>query len=162
MADRVFCTLLRLLPSEFRSDYGREMAATFHAERRDATGIVALVRLWFATVADIFRTAPTEHLDILGRDLRYTVRMLARRPILTLTATLTLALGIGANTAIFSVVNGVLFSPLPYPDANRLVYIQENDADDEPGTTGTTGSTGCGPSSARLTGWWRWAAGPRR
>jgi predicted permease len=62
--------------------------------------------------------------------------MLMRRPVLTLTATLTLALGIGANTAIFSVVDGVLLSPLPYPDADRLVLVQEDEPHDEPGTTG--------------------------
>jgi hypothetical protein len=62
--------------------------------------------------------------------------MLARRPTLTLTALLTLALGIGANTAIFSVLNGVLFAPLPYPDANHLVLIEEARGHAEPGTTG--------------------------
>ena len=70
------------------------------------------------------------------RDLAYTVRMLARRPTLTLTAVMTLALGVGANTAIFSVVNGVLLAPLPYPHADRLVLIEEARADGEPGTTG--------------------------
>src|SRR6185436_7649756 len=126
----------KLLPAEFRGDYQREIEATFRAERRQATGAAGLARVWIATLADIFRTAPAEHLDILVRDLRYTVRMLRRRPVLALAATLTLALGIGANTAIFSVVNGVLFAPLPYPDADRLVLVQEDDADDEPGTTG--------------------------
>ena len=85
---------------------------------------------------DVFRAAPGEHIDILRRDLGYTLRMLTRRPVLALTATLTLALGIGANTAIFSVVDGVLLSPLPYPNADRLVLVQEDEPDDEPGTTG--------------------------
>ncbi len=138
MGDRVFRTLLRLLPAEFRGDYERELETTFRTERRAAAGFVGLVRLWAATVIDVFRTAPSEHLDVLGRDLRYTFRMFVRRPALTLTATLTLALGVGANTAIFSVVNGVLLAPLPYPAAERLVLIQEDEADDEPGTTGYT------------------------
>src|SRR5262245_5317667 len=64
-------------------------------------------------------------LDEMRQDLRFTVRLLRRDPAFTTIAVLTLALGIGANTAIFSLVNGVLVRPLPYEGSERLVRIAE-------------------------------------
>ena len=65
-------------------------------------------------------------LDDLRRDLSYSLRTLRRAPGFTAVVVATLALGIGANTAIFSVVHAVLLRPLPYKDSNQLVRVYEN------------------------------------
>jgi putative ABC transport system permease protein len=74
-------------------------------------------------------------MDILMQDLRYALRSLTRNPTFSAVAVFTLALGIGANTTIFTVVNGVLLKPLPYPDPDRLLMLWERQLSD--GTLGT-------------------------
>jgi putative ABC transport system permease protein len=64
-------------------------------------------------------------MEALSRDVRYALRMLWKSPGFTTVATLTLAIAIGANTAIFSFVDGVLLKPLPYPNADRIVRVME-------------------------------------
>src|SRR5262249_37264135 len=59
----------------------------------------------------------------MGQDVRYALRLLVRAPGFALVSVLTLALGVGANTAIFSVVRSVLFAPLPFTDPDRLVVV---------------------------------------
>ena len=59
----------------------------------------------------------------LIRDLKHTLRRLAHTPVFTLATLVTLALGIGANTAIFSVINSVLLKPLPFPEPDRLIGV---------------------------------------
>ena len=75
------------------------------------------------------------------RDLRYALRLLIKSPVFTLTATLTLALCVGANTAIYSVVDRVLLRALPYPQPDRLAQVatrHERGGEDDLGQTGAT------------------------
>src|SRR5262249_38318130 len=67
-----------------------------------------------------------ECMQTFWKDLRYGTRLLLKQPGFTLIAVITLALGIGANTTIFSFVNGILLRPLPYPEQERLALIREN------------------------------------
>ena len=77
-------------------------------------------------------------MDTLLRNLRSTIRSLGRTPAFTATVVFTLAMGIGASTAAFSVVNSVLLRPLPYPDADELVAIWHV----APGAPGITDASG--------------------
>ena len=89
--------------------------------------------------------------DDLGRDIRYAWRSLAGSPVFTTVAVLALALGIGATTAIFSVVNGVLLKPLPFIDANRVVRVRVTaPAESTPASSApTAGGRRCPPRSGR-------------
>jgi predicted permease len=74
-------------------------------------------------LGEIGRVSIVGFVDSVGRDLRFAVRSFVRRPTFTFAAVVTLALGIGATTAIFSVVYSVLIKPLPYPNADELVSV---------------------------------------
>lgn len=142
--------LLRLYPTAFRSQFGDEVLLLFRDgwrhSGRGIRGTVERVRL----VLDLLRGAVSEWLDSMRpapplfqsalpppksrltmRDLiaefRQAVRSLARTPGFTLAVILTLGLGIGANTAIFSVVDGVLLRPAPFEDMDRLTMVWETD-----------------------------------
>ena len=117
--------LLRLYPASFRNEYGGEMCSVFSRRLRDAGGPLARAALWTAAPFETIYNAAAVHADILRQDLRYTTRSLARSPGFALTAIAVLALGIGANTAAFSITDHVLIRALPFPESGRLVNLWE-------------------------------------
>ena len=127
LGERLYRILLRFYPGEFRDDYEHEMLLAFRERLSHdrGVGVGAVLRLWAQLLGDSIVRAPGEHLDVLRQDLRYAVRSLSRAPLFTLTVIATLALGVGANTAIFSVVHAVALRPLPYESSERLVRIWE-------------------------------------
>lgn len=124
---RAYRWLLHLYPKSFRLEYGSEMAADFQARRLQCSGLAA-ASLWAEAVADAIGAGGRAHLDILRQDLRMAFRALSRRPGFTFAAVLVSGLGIAATTATFSITDHVLIRPLPYPDADRLVRLYQDQA----------------------------------
>ena len=119
---RLYRLLLHLYPVSFRNEYAGEMCAVFARRRRD-TSAWGLTALWIGVVLDTLGNAAAVHADVLRQDLRYTARALRRSPGFAATAVLVVALGIGANTAAFSLADQVLLRPLPFPHSERLVKL---------------------------------------
>ena len=153
--DRTYRRLLRLYPPRFRATYGSAMTEMFEQRRSDAFATSRPAGAWWFFAREVGgllaaairqrlageRPSGTgkdpraprspirrgrEFMTGLTQDVRHAVRRLLRAPGFSGAAVLTLGLGIGANAAIFSVVHGVVLNPLPYPDADRVVWVSHS------------------------------------
>jgi putative ABC transport system permease protein len=122
---RLYRALLRLYPAGYRAEYGDELHATFLQQLR-ARGRLAPLVAPFAALADVVPNAFLVHLELLRQDLRHAGRALARTPGFALTVILVVALGVGANTAAFSLADFVLLRPLPFAESDRLVKLWQS------------------------------------
>lgn len=122
---RLYSALLHLFPAGFRNEYAGEMKAVFARKQRDAGGFL-MVWLWAETILDVLWNALLVHLDVLGQDLRYTMRSLRRAPGFAATAVAVAAVGIGATTAAFAMLDHVILKPLPFADQDRLIELFED------------------------------------
>lgn len=152
--ERTYRRLLLLWPADFRHDHEAEAVAHFAAERAEAAaslGRLAMPKFWARMIIDVLvtaiavrwpspRLAPApasgagrpdaasrarwRRLDALRLDLRHGARTIARAPAFAASVVLTLALGIGATTAVFTLVDAMLVRPLPFAQPERLIELQ--------------------------------------
>ena len=132
---RLYRALQRLLPRDFTEQFGSEMEEVFRGRLERGRGRLDRTWIWARGIWDVTVTALQMNLRArgartdattfrtLGRDLRYAVRSLLRAPLFGIVAVGTLALGIGATVAVFSIVHQSLLKPLPYPESDRLVVV---------------------------------------
>ena len=130
--DRLFRALLRLFPSEFRGDFGEEMSADFRDQRLEAWqrhGKGGLMRVWLSTILDALKRAPREQAAVLVEDAKFAVRIMRKHLVSTAVIVTLLAIGIGANVAVFGFAEPWVRRPLPVADAHELVRIVKSDSE---------------------------------
>src|SRR5262245_39512949 len=120
LGQRVFRMLLRLLPGEFRGDFGDAMLSDAAASARGGM-------FWWRECAGLVAAIGRENLDALRVDMKYAFRTMRRTPGFTLTAIAMLALGTGVNAAMFSVVDAVMIRS-PFRNASELANVRVREA----------------------------------
>jgi putative ABC transport system permease protein len=120
---KIYRFLLKLFPAQFREEYAHQLEQQFADEFRETQGRWARVWLWLSVLEDYAVSLPSQFSQELVQDLRYASRIYSRRPFITLLVFLTLSVGIGATTGVFSVVNAVLIRSLPFRDSGQLFQL---------------------------------------
>jgi putative ABC transport system permease protein len=118
---KLYRCLLRLYPTGFRENYAGSMERQFLDEMSELHGVFPLVLLWLRILSDFVISAPAQLAREVMQDARHALRLWGRRPLHTGFAIAALAIGIGANTGVFSVVNSLLLRSLPFRDPDRLI-----------------------------------------
>jgi putative ABC transport system permease protein len=143
---RLFRGLLLLYPRWFRDEYGEEMTLLFLRRMAHARRVGKRIRLWWRIVEDAVAAAAAvrrrdgdrdkgrggARMETLLQDLHYVARALLRSPVFTAGAVALLAVGIGANTTAFTVVDTLLFRPPPWSHPERVVHVYQDSDDGEP------------------------------
>lgn len=122
MADRarIYRALLKLYPARFREEFERPLEQQFRDDYEESRGGILF---WTRVLADLAVSVPLEFARELRQDLRYSFRIYARRPWVTILAVAALAMAIGATTGVFSVVNALLLRSLPFRNPESLVLF---------------------------------------
>jgi putative ABC transport system permease protein len=125
-AVRLYRGLLWLYPLEFREYFTEEVCLLLADSLRAQPNGLRRLGVWLSAVAGILCDAPREHCHMIHQDVIYALRTMSRDKVTSLIAILVLALGIGSTATVFTLVNGILLHPLPFPEQDRLIYVEEN------------------------------------
>ena len=120
---RIYRLLLRLYPAGFRENYTAPLQRQFRDDYSDVRGWSDRVRFWSRTLLDFVQSWPEQFGREIVQDAKHAVRVWRRRPLHTLFAVVALAVGIGANTGVFSVLNALLLRSLPFHEPERLAAL---------------------------------------
>jgi putative ABC transport system permease protein len=121
---RIYRWLLRFYPAAFHDEYAGPMEQALRDDLAEAPNGFAVARLWMRLLFDLAMSVPSRAAKEIWRDSKHALRLWGKRPWQTGFAILALAVAIGANTGVFSVVNALLLRSLPFRDPDRLVLLR--------------------------------------